>query len=657
MATAGDGVTGESVATAATSSALDHLREGFAIFDRQLHLRACNARFATLAGYRPGLCRPGISAADLARDSAARGDLAGNGIEVAVDAHLARLGGREAVSFEQHRADGTVLSVTITPLSDSGVLLSCLDITGHVAAERALRQSDEMLRVVTDEAPVMLNIIDVDRQQIYANRRNAEFLGRPPEELLGHGWESFIHPDDLAWLLEEEDEAFREPRDHELVYRLRRHDGVYRWMREIFVARFAADGAFLGFVSAIEDVSEARAAQEELARQREALHHSEKLAALGSLLAGVAHELNNPLALLLGHAQLLQETAPDAPTAARADKIVAAAERCAKIVKTFLAMARSRPAERSATNLNAIVEASLDMLGYSLRSAGIEVALDLAPDLPSTWADGSLLQEVVTNLVVNAEQAMAGLQGPRRLRIATGFDPAAGQLRLDVEDSGPGVPPAIRSRIFEPFFTTKSFGVGTGIGLSLCHGIVESHGGTIAVEDAEGGGARFVVRLPRGQAGPPAAEPAAAEVPASPVPPRPILIVDDEIAIAEMLAEILTGAGHSVEIATSGKAALDCIDRRRYDLVVSDLRMPDLDGPGLYQALRERDPGWPERMVFVTGDALSAAAGAFLDRTWRPCIEKPFDTGEVRRVVAEVLAAADEWTAGGRPHSPSGTNM
>jgi PAS domain S-box-containing protein len=545
----------------------------------------------------------------------------------------------------------------VTPLPDGGALLSCLDITERVAAERALRDSQEMLRVMTDEAPVMLNMIDVDRQQIYANRRNFEFIGRPPEEILGHGWERFIHPDDLPWLLEEEDEAFRKPSNHELGYRLRRHDGVYRWMREIFVARFAGDGAFLGFISAIEDVSEAKAAQEEVERQREALHQSEKLVALGSLLAGVAHELNNPLALLLGHAQLLQEKAPDASTAARADKIVAAAQRCAKIVKTFLAMARSRPAERSLVDLNAVIGSTLDLLGYSLRSAGIEIALDLAPGLPRSWADGGQLEEVMTNLLVNAEQAMAECPGPRRLRIATGFDPAAGQLRIEVEDTGPGIPPAIRSRIFEPFFTTKSFGVGTGIGLSLCLGIVESHGGTIAVEDVEGGGARFVVRLPHVPSGPPASGPVAAGEPAAPVPPRPILIVDDEIGIAEMLAEILAGAGHSVEIATSGKAALDCIDRRRYDLVVSDLRMPDLDGPGLYQALQERNPGWPERMIFVSGDTLSAAAGAFLDRTRRPCIEKPFDTGEVRRVVAEVLAAADEKSAGRRPHSPSGTNM
>jgi two-component system NtrC family sensor kinase len=291
-------------------------------------------------------------------------------------------------------------------------------------------------------------------------------------------------------------------------------------------------------------------------------------------------------------------------------------------------------------DLNAVVEASLGVVGYGLRSAGVQIVRDLAPNLPSTLADGDQLQQVATNLVINAQQAMEGRDGERRLTILTRFDAAARQLRLEVADTGPGVAPAIRSRIFDPFFTTKSAGAGTGVGLSLCHGIVESHGGAIAVEDAAGGGARFVVRLPYIAPGATEVATAAGEASRSPPAAPAILIVDDEVAIARTLADMLAEAGYRIDVAAGGRAALDRIGERRYGLVLSDLRMPDLDGPALYRVLVERDPGWHERIVFLTGDTLSETALAFLDRTKRPCIEKPFNRGEVRRIVAEALAAA-----------------
>jgi two-component system NtrC family sensor kinase len=371
---------------------------------------------------------------------------------------------------------------------------------------------------------------------------------------------------------------------------------------------------------------------------------SERMSAMGSLLAGVAHELNNPLSIVVGQAQLLQETATDEKTAARGARIRTAAERCAKIVRTFLAMARRRPPERSLVDLNAIIDSSLAVIGYSLRSTGIDVQLDLAADLPATWADGDQLQQVVTNLAINAEQALAEHNGPRHLRIATRFDAATRQLRLEVADSGPGVPPAMRSRIFEPFFTTKSVGVGTGVGLSLCHSISASHGGSIVVDDAPGGGALFVVTLPHTPAAPHPAPNAHADK-RSPPPARSLLIVDDEVDIAETLAEMLAESGHRVEIAANGKMALERIAGADFAVILSDLKMPELDGPGLYQALQTRDRSWPDRMIFLTGDTLSPAAIGFLQKAQRPCIEKPFNAEEVRRVVGEVLARLEAGSA------------
>jgi PAS domain S-box-containing protein len=612
--------------------------EGFAAFDGALRLLACNARFAALCGYPPALCQPGTAYAELARFDAARDAAANGDVEAAAARRIARIERRQPVTFEERGAGAAAVAIRLEPTADGGVVLSCRDAAAEAAA-RAAREELAMLRLLVEGAPVMLGLGDARNHLIYVNPTNVRFTGRPAQAFLGNGWEAHCHPDDLPALRAVVEESARTRQSYETEYRLRRHDGVYRWMREIAVAHSAPDGTFFGFVVVVEDITDAKATRAELARQREALHQSEKMAALGSLLAGVAHELNNPLSIVVGQAQLLQEEASDAGTAERADMIHAAAERCAKIVKTFLAMARRRPPERSPVALNALVEAALAVVGYNLRSGGVAVALDLAPDLPHSLADGHQLQQVITNIVINAAQAMAGQATPRRLTVATRFDAGAGMLHIEIADTGPGVAPAIRSRIFEPFFTTKAAGVGTGIGLSLCHGIVEAHGGAIAVADAPGGGALFTVRLPHVEAGsaavPPVPDPAADGAAAG----RAILVVDDEVAIARTLADMLADAGHRVDVAASGAAALAHLSGGGYDLVVSDLRMPDLDGPALYRALLARDPGWRDRVIFTTGDTLSEAALAFLDATRRPCIEKPFDLKEVRRAVAEALAA------------------
>ncbi|HET6223137.1 MAG TPA: response regulator, partial [Dongiaceae bacterium] len=217
------------------------------------------------------------------------------------------------------------------------------------------------------------------------------------------------------------------------------------------------------------------------------------------------------------------------------------------------------------------------------------------------------------------------------------FDRAAGQLRLTVADNGPGISAEIRSRIFEPFFTTKPAGVGTGVGLPLCLGIVEAHGGRMAIEDAPGRGASVLVLLPY-------VAPLAESEQAAPGPVvRPglhILVVDDEVEIADTLAEILARDGHRADIVDNGAAALERLGKHHYDLVLSDLRMPGLDGAGIYGEIVRRHARLAARTVFITGDMLSDSARRFLAASGRPALHKPFDAVEVRRVVAEVAGAA-----------------
>jgi PAS domain S-box-containing protein len=470
---------------------------------------------------------------------------------------------------------------------------------------------------------------------LYASPPIGDMLGITTDELPGKPVTGiYADPQQRSQILEKLKEQSTLD-DEELTYR--RADGSL--LPATITSRrviYAGDSAI---ISAITDLTERKAAEAELARQRDALHQADKMSALGSLLAGVAHELNNPLAVLVGQALMMEEqaqTQTQTILSERAAKIRNAAERCARIVKTFLSMARQRPAERSEVHLEQVIKAVLDLIDYSIRANDIGVQREIDAMLPSLWGDQDQFSQLILNLVINAQQALLAIESRRLLRISARPDRSApGFVVLEVADNGPGVAPANRQRIFEPFFTTKPTGMGTGIGLSLCHSIVIAHGGTIECRESPEGGALFRVSLPVGQTG--------VEKKAEPARPRatvtsnhPILIVDDEPEIAEMLAEILQSGGYRTAIAHSGREALQRLEEQTFDLIVSDIRMPDLDGPGLYRALSGVHSGMRQRIIFVTGDILQSADTIALQKQV-PIIEKPFDPDEIERIVGQQL--------------------
>jgi len=383
------------------------------------------------------------------------------------------------------------------------------------------------------------------------------------------------------------------------------------------------------------DITEKKRSAEELARQRESLYQREKLAALGSLLAGVAHELNNPLSVVVARAVLLEERGSPT-TKVAALKIRTAAERCARIVRTFLAMARQQRPERGPVAINDVVVAALDIANYAIRTSSIDVTLDLADKVPPILADADQLHQVMLNLLINAQQSLQDRPLPRWIRVSSHFDEVAGALRITVADNGAGIPAHLRARVFEPYFTTKPTGIGTGVGLAVSLGIVEAHGGTLTVDCPDEGGAVFTIALPVGDV------PASTADAAPPWKPsasqRSILVVDDEEDIRDALAEILADARHRVVTASSGREALERMAAEQYDVIITDIRMPDLDGRALYKEIEHRWPGRAERVVFVTGDTLASALREFVSESGRPVIEKPFLPSEVRRLVAELAA-------------------
>ncbi len=391
-------------------------------------------------------------------------------------------------------------------------------------------------------------------------------------------------------------------------------------------------------------LGEAQRTVEEYARSLEAkveernqqLQQAEKIATMGQLLAGVAHELNNPLSVVLGHCTMLRTAPGQESVAQRAEKISRAAERCARIVKNFLALARQRPPERQVVLLNQVVQEAVELLGYPLRVDGIEVLLALADNLPPLWADPNQLHQVIVNLVTNAHHAMRATTGARRLTLTTRLDPPRNRVRLDVADTGTGIPPEIQARIFEPFFTTKPLGQGTGLGLSLCQGIVATHGGMMSLESGVNEGTVFSIELPVET--PP--EAAFEATPAAGLPVaagKRILVVDDEPEVSDMLTEWLAADGHQPVAVTDGAAALDLIRRERFDLILTDMRMPRLDGPGLYRELKRQDPELARHLIFLTGDTLSPDVAQVLAESGLPSVAKPFDLEEVLRVVRRAL--------------------
>jgi two-component system NtrC family sensor kinase len=505
---------------------------------------------------------------------------------------------------------------------------------------RRLRQeleARERLTAILDVTTDLVAVADLSARLSYLNGAGQSLLGLTAEESLGLPIAGLV-PERLRPVVQDEilPALLRDGRWTGEAVLLAR-DGREVPVSVVAVAHRAADGA-VEFLSAIvRDMTERKRTEAELRRQREALYQTEKLTTMGTVLAGVAHELNNPLTAVTGYANLLRQDLAGTPSATRAENIAHAADRCASIVRNFLALARKYPPERQMVRLNDIARDAAELLAYHLRVDGIEVKLDLEEGLPVLWADPHQLHQVVVNLITNARDELRKAPAPRRLTLRTRGDQARGRVAVDVEDTGPGVSEEIRDRIFEPFFTTKPVGQGTGLGLSLCHGIVEGHGGALSLVSESGRGAIFRVELP--VVAPPAATGKNALETTPAVTGKRILVVDDERLVLQLLSEMLGADHHTVDTVGDGTQALEVLRRTSYDLILSDVRMPYLDGPGLYRALERRLPDLCRRFVLMTGDVLSAEIQTFLEQTGVPGLSKPFDRGEVRRVIQQIAGA------------------
>jgi PAS domain S-box-containing protein len=376
------------------------------------------------------------------------------------------------------------------------------------------------------------------------------------------------------------------------------------------------------------------------------LQQAEKLAAMGRLVSGVAHEINNPAAIISGFAQILLRDPLGADHREMVQMVFDEATRIGRITQNLLAFARGGGRERAAIDLNDVARRTFALRAYNLSTGNVEVTLDLDPAGPRVWGNATQLQQTLLNLLLNAEHAVAGGPGPRRISCRTRG--GAEEIRVDITDNGPGVPAEVRDRIFDPFFTTKTEGAGTGLGLSICYGIVREHGGRIWAEAAPpgngGGGSVFCIALPfdaRAQAPvpplpDPALEPAADAVPPVAAGRLRVLLAEDEGALRRAAAKFLERDGITVHAVADGAAALDALAAGEFDVIVSDIRMPGVGGREFVARLRRDRPDLLGRLLFLTGDTLAADTASLLHDVGAPSLAKPFQFAALERLIRTI---------------------
>ena len=492
---------------------------------------------------------------------------------------------------------------------------------------RDAKETRDKLRRVLDASPDMIVATDIEGRVTEFNpgaarltgRSAADATGRPLAELLGCSPGIDVQAEDGTPL--------------ELSVQGRAGEKI---LISLVSARFReADGLTGGRVWIGRDVTKLRQVERSLTQ-------AERLSSLGEVVAGVAHELNNPLSGVVGYAELLRSQASDPSQLRDLQRIVESALRCQKIVFGLLSFARKHVPEKKYQSLNACVEKVLDLKSYHLRSSQIQTVLELDPNLPQTSFDFHQIDQVILNLLNNAEHAIRAVRRSGKIVLRTRVE--GNEVVLEVEDDGPGVPEDLRDRVFDPFFTTKDYGEGTGLGLSVSYGIVQEHGGRLELLPGRpGGGAAFRVSMPisgEEQASAPALPAAEARPGKRLLEARSVLVVEDEPVVLDLLARLLTDVGAHVTMAQDGEEAWRLLTSESFDLVVTDLCMPNVSGQELYERVCKERPGLMRRFVFATGDLVRAETLAFLDGLPNRILPKPLEVETVRRVLAQALSAA-----------------
>ena len=516
-----------------------------------------------------------------------------------------------------------------------------VDVTERLEIKKRLHEEEEFVRRLVASFPDVIAVLDREARFTFVSPRIEDVLGEPPRRYIGEFLGARAHADDRPKLAEIFRKLIDGREDHiQIEFRTMHADGNWRTLRASARPLFDEVGNITAVVASARDVTESKLSERQLMQK-------EKLTAMGQMMAGVAHELNNPLTAILGISDLLRERATDDSTRRQVEIVLNQARRAASIIQNLLAFSRPATQGRTKLKLEEIVQQALQLQQVALQQKNVSVEFSAPSDLPPIEGDVRLLTQVFSNLIVNAEQAISSVRDRGTLRISLARSEAT--VAVTFTDDGAGIQPENVGKIFDPFFTTKRPGGGTGLGLTICLALVKEHGGSIEVHSSPRGGASFRVLLPVAT-GEPAAHSRPAPDVSSVAAPLPLptfpaalkghsaLVVDDEDSIREIVQEGLTARGMKVEGAASSEEALSHLAGNSYDVILCDFNLPGLKGEQLFERLRSEAGSSAPRFVFMTGDLLDPTTIAAFGEKGAYVMQKPFHVSALAALLTDLLA-------------------
>ncbi len=546
-----------------------------------------------------------------------------------------RTGGPPGISM--HRTRGRVYQVQVTPVRDEdGEVAGCVrvarDVTSRWRAEERLAQSERRYRELAESANDIIYTHDLDGNFLYVNPAAVRILGYSQEQLSHMSFWDIVADESMATAREYVQCLLDgKPREEQIELRMSCEDG------SVVIVQLSANLLRrAGQSEAVHGIARDVTAEKQLTTQ---LIQADRLASVGTLIAGVAHELNNPLTAISGYADMLAAEPRNDSEAEAIQTIADEATRCRDVAESLLNFARQTDSRLTEFDLNALLRGVFDLRAYDLRAAHIEVVSDLDDDLPPVVGQYGQIQQVIYNIIDNAYYAMSEAGGGT-LEVSTWREDES--LHVRIADDGPGIPEKLLERVFEPFVTTKPRGEGTGLGLSICQRILEGHDGSISAHNRPNGGAVFSVVLPITTEGMrdeamTEADNAARETREHEYSAR-ILFIDDEPSLCSLVKEFLTRQGHDVVVASTGEEGLQNAQEGDFDVIVCDMRLPGISGEDVCMGVLEEKPEMADRIMVATGDILSPQTQDFFDRTGLPHIHKPFTLEDLKDAIARLLA-------------------
>lgn len=498
--------------------------------------------------------------------------------------------------------------------------------------ERRLREEQEFVRRLVACFPDIIVVIDKHGRYTFVSPRVQEFLGYTPDEYVGVSLGERQHPEDRDRVLEFFNDLVGGKTNAGTVeYRTRHKDGAWKTFRANASPLTDAEGKIIGIVSSARDVTESKHLEQQLLQ-------SEKLAAIGKMVSGVAHELNNPLTAILGMSDLLRERVTDDASRRQIELVQKQARKAADLVQGLLTFSRPSRPKNQRVRLDELIQRAIELQQFVLASRNITVEFDATPQSPQIEADPNHMVQVFVNLLANAEQAIASVRDHGRIIIHIGKSEDKAEIRID--DDGPGIPAEARSKIFDPFFTTRRASGGSGLGLTICLVIIKEHGGTIEAQSSPGGGARLRILLPLSQSAVPSPGIPQSVSQRDGIKGCSILVVEDEEGIRDLVKEGLKARGAAVDAVRAGEDAWTRLSSRSYDVVVCDFNLGGLSGLELFDRVRDRAGANHPKFLFITGELLDPEQIAALEEKGSRALQKPFQLWELMSAIEELIASA-----------------